>query len=160
MPETLLANLRAGHRAKLVFFPLTAGKERGEANFSLMGFTDAYAARVEEARSTPVAPPDARSVIAEYLPGNKFGLEHEDLHEWPNPHGRGVFVSVPEMRVGGVARIFVWFVIGGEAVALNGPSKTATPGLRWPREASFRIWDGTGLSAANATERGLAIARQ
>ena len=101
---------------------------------------------------------DARSIIAASLKGNKFGLRPDGLQERPNPRGEGVFVFFPEMRIVGVKRWFVWFIHGDQAVALNGPSKTATPSLPFPRGVSFRFWTGTRLSVDDATEVGLALA--
>jgi hypothetical protein len=37
-------------------------------------------------------------------------------------------------------------------------SKTATPSLPFPRDVSFRLWTGTGLSVDDVTEVGLALA--
>ena len=36
--------------------------------------------------------------------------------------------------------------------ALNGPSKTATPSLPWPRETDDATWKRTGLDRFTATE--------
>jgi hypothetical protein len=69
-----------------------------------------------------------------------------------------VFVFFPEMDIAGQKRLFVWFRRGDQAVALNGPSKTATPSLPFPRDVSFRFWTGTGLSVDDATNVGLAVA--
>lgn len=64
----------------------------------------------------------------------------------------------PRMEIAGHERLFVWFVSGDQAVALNGPSKTATPSLPFPRDVSFRFWTDTELSVGNVTSTGLAVA--
>ena len=92
------------------------------------------------------------------MKGNQFKLKPGGLQERPNPQGDGVFVFFPEIEIAGHKRLFVWFVHGDQAVALNGPSKTATPSLPFPRDVSFRFWTGTGLSVDDATNVGLAVA--
>ena len=156
LTDGLLARLRAGSRAELVFVSLMRGKGQ-RVTFSLLGFTKAYGVRTDspEAQASSSAAP--RSIIAASLKGNKFGLRPDGLQERPNPRGEGVFVFFPEMEIAGYKRLFVWFVHGDQAVALNGPSKTATPSLPFPRDVSFRFWTGTGVSVDDATNVGLTV---
>lgn len=68
------------------------------------------------------------------------------LRSIANPFGEGDVVFVPERRLGGVDRAHLWVVIDGQAAALNGPSKTVTPSLPWPRELPETWQSRSGLN--------------
>jgi hypothetical protein len=70
----------------------------------------------------------------------------------PNTKGEGLFVYVPRTDYSGVKRNLLWLVLDGKAFALNGPSKTATPSLPWPRETDDATWKRTGLNKYSATD--------
>jgi hypothetical protein len=111
---------------------------------------------VGAAQSRPT-PPDAEktalSVVGKALDaGNKLGVKASDLRTKPNPKGDGVFVYVPRTDYFGVKRNLLWLVLNRTAYALNGPSKTATPSLSFPRDADDKTWKPTGLDKYTATE--------
>jgi hypothetical protein len=83
---------------------------------------------------------------------NKLGVGGREFRTKPNPKGEGVFVYDPRMEFGGVQRNLIWLVVNDSAYPLNGPSKTLTPSLKWPREADQAVWRATGLDPYLATE--------
>jgi len=94
-----------------------------------------------------------RSVVGAALdPSNKLGVTASDLRSKRNPKGDGTFVYVPRTDYSGVTRNLVWLVLDGKAFALNGPSKTATPSVSFPRDADEAAWTRTGLNKYSATE--------
>jgi hypothetical protein len=95
----------------------------------------------------------ARSIVilALQMPNN-LKVGGAEFKTKPNPKGTGVFVYDPRTRFNGVQRNLVWLVIEDEAYPLNGPSKTLTPELKWPREAAPSLWKQTGLDPYSATE--------
>lgn len=95
----------------------------------------------------------ARSIVilALQLP-NDLRVGGAEFRTKPNPKGAGVFVYDPRTRFNGVERNLVWLVVKDQAYPLNGPSKTLTPKLKWPREAEPSMWKQTGLDRYSATE--------
>jgi hypothetical protein len=103
------------------------------------------------------APPDAEkaalSAVGKALDAsNKLGVTASDLRTKANKKGEGLFVYVPRTDYSGVKRYLLWLVLDGTAYALNGPSKTATPSLPWPRETDDKTWNRTGLNKYIATD--------
>jgi len=141
-------------------FCAAPGCESQMLTFSLLGFTKAYAARINEGdvpEENGGDDSDPQSVVTTALPGNEFGIERAHLRVMDNPRGEGAFVYVPRAEIAGYDRYFVWFVNGDQAVALNGPTITATPDLPRPRDLTYQYWQGTGLSESDVTDRALAI---
>ena len=111
-------------------------------------------------RTPPARTPERPSVdaAATRLVGAALDKQHalgvtpSDLRTKPNPKGDGTFVYVPRTDYAGVTRNLVWVVVDGRAYPLNGPSKTATPSLPFPREADDATWARTGLNKYSATE--------
>ena len=87
----------------------------------------------------------ARGLVIQALEPNKLGVGGAEFRITPNVKGDGVFVYDPRTRFHGVERYLIWLVIDDYAYPLNGPSKTLTPGLKWPREAKPSTWKKTGL---------------
>ena len=95
----------------------------------------------------------ARGLVVEALKlPNDLGVSGREFKTKTNPKGEGVFVYDPRTRFSGVSRNLLWLVVDHQAYPLNGPSKTLTPRLRWPREADPKGWEKTGLNAYVATE--------
>ena len=92
-----------------------------------------------------------RAVAANIKPDNRLGISQTDLATKKNPKGQGVFVYVPQERIGpGGHRI--WVVVDHQAFALNARSKDLTPLLPWPREAGPGVWETTGLNPYDPTD--------
>jgi len=53
-----------------------------------------------------------------------------------------------------VKRYLMWLTVGDRGYALNGPSKSLTPKLPWPREADHNIWKTTGLGGGPTGKSG------
>lgn len=83
---------------------------------------------------------------------NKLGVSGREFTTKENPKGEGVFVYDPRTRFAGVERFLIWVIIEDSAYPLNGPSKTITPTLTWPREANPAVWKKTGLDPYIAKE--------
>lgn len=90
-----------------------------------------------------------RAVAENILPDNRSGISGADLETKPNPKGDGLFVYVPQWRVGS-AGPRIWVVVDHQAFALNARAKDLTPSLPWPREARPRAWEATGLDPHDA----------
>ena len=96
---------------------------------------------------------DAKAIVVKALDrANKLGVTGREFQTKANPKGQGTFVYDPRTRFAGVERNLIWLVVKGQAFALNGPTKTLTPSLKWPREADPALWKTTGLDAYMATE--------
>lgn len=89
------------------------------------------------------------------LGGNDFGLKPHDLVIVENPEGEGYFAYFEETRYRGTERFFIWFLNSGRASPLNGPSKTATPELPFPRDLNASFLEGTGFDAMGVTRFGI-----
>lgn len=126
-------------------------------DFSLIGFKAAYEARNSDvaAIAGPESTENPAAVVAKVLPGNKYGIEKAHLHVSDNTAGAGKFVYVPKVTITSYDRHFVWFVKGNKAVALNGPTITATPKLPRPLDMGFDFWRSTGLDPEDVTSRAL-----
>jgi hypothetical protein len=99
----------------------------------------------------------AKKVVSRHInPKNNFRITERNLQTKKNPLGEGIFVYNPQTRFNGTERFFIWLVLDETAYALNGPSKTATPTLKWPREVAEEIWQKTGLGIT-ATAKALDI---
>jgi len=95
----------------------------------------------------------ARGIVIQALTlPNEMSISGRDFTTKENPKGEGIFVYDPRTKFSGTDRNFIWLVIDHAAYALNGPSKTVTPSLKWPRDAEKKIWDKTGLSPYIAKE--------
>ena len=95
----------------------------------------------------------ARGLVIQALKlPNKLGVAGREFNTKPNPKGEGVFVYDHRTRFKGAKRNLIWLVINHKAYPLNGPSKTITPSLQWPREADQKVWESTGLNPYMATE--------
>lgn len=104
----------------------------------------------------PLDPAEQVSAVAAVLaalftsPSNPFGIQTTDLFTRPNSRGAGTFVCArPEKTA---PRLPVWLVVRDRAFALNGPAKTATPTLPWPRDARVDEWQPTGLDPFDPRE--------
>jgi hypothetical protein len=92
-----------------------------------------------------------RAVVTNIQPDTRLGLAETDLTTKANPKGRGIFVYVPQDRIGrGGHRI--WMVTGNQAFPLNARAKDLTPSLPWPREAQPGVWEATGLNPYSPAE--------
>ena len=160
--QELLQRFRDGLEATVTGkgFCAAPGCESQTLTFSLVGFIKAYAARTtneadyeQNGKDTP----DARKLVAEALPENKFGIKQFHLRAMKNPNGDGVFVYIPRIEIAGYERYFVWFVKRDKAFALNGPAITATPDLQRPQAAGYEVWQGTGLSKSNVTDQAMRV---
>lgn len=111
---------------------------------------------VAAAARPPAQPEDdhyARGIVIQALTmPNKLGVGGREFRTKPNPKGEGVFVYDPRTEFAGVQRNLIWLIVKNTAYALNGPSKTLTPSLKWPREADQAIWRTTSLDPHAATE--------
>ncbi len=94
----------------------------------------------------------ARGIVIQSLVPNKLGVGGAEFKTKPNLKGDGVFVYDPRTQFNGVKRYLIWVVIEDVAYPLNGPSKTLTPNLKWPREAEPRVWEKTRLDPYMASE--------
>ena len=95
---------------------------------------------------------EARSLVIRHIEPNNLKVGGREFQTMPNPKGAGVFVFDPRTRFDGIKRNLIWLVVNQQAYPLNGPSKTITPTLKWPREADQKIWNTTGLSPYMATD--------
>ncbi len=164
--ETDTANfldvLLDGAEVDVQYFNMAAGEET--ATISLSGFSTALeyidfgSAAAEVNETPPMTPSAAIAAIAHLLTTNSFGVSADNLVAHPNPQGRGYFVSVPETRFSGAERKFIWFVVNGTAMKLNGATNNLTPDLPWPREVGSDALDGSGLWASEVLRVGLALA--
>jgi len=151
---------REGHKAEVSGdFCAAPGCAKQSITFSLIGFSAAYAARTSNtAPDTGSASDSSRdpvAAVADALVGNRYGIQGQHLRAKANPLGRGIFVYVPEVEIADYERLFVWFVKGGQPVALNGPSISVTKNAKRPLEMGYKFWEATGLSSDNVTQRGL-----
>lgn len=96
--------------------------------------------------STKQSPID---IVSASLGDNELQIRAADLRSVPNPKGQGVFVYV---RKPDESRYIFWMVIDGKAYAMNGPTKSVTPHLLWPREAPADTWRKTALDKYTVTE--------
>ena len=97
----------------------------------------------------------ATALVAAAMTGvNPWAVSADDLAVMENPKGEGQFVYIPQVqeRLGRPTNL-LWVVVGGQAYAVNGPSKNLTSGLPWPREAPEGVWDTTGLDGTTDTIR-------
>jgi hypothetical protein len=86
-----------------------------------------------------------------HRPDNRLGIAEADLTTKANPKGRGIFVYVPQERIGSEGHR-IWMVTGDQAFPLNARAKDLTPSLPWPREARPGVWEATGLNPYSPTE--------
>jgi hypothetical protein len=150
--------LRIGNLATIEYASNLRGKGQ-KTSFSLAGFTRAFASLVPGTGTQAVSKrTDPIFVLKPLLAGNRFSVGVRDLRVKQNPYGSGAFVYAPETRYFGVERLFVWFVKNDTALKLNGATDNLTPSLPFPRDAALDFWEGTGLSEATATSRGLDVA--
>jgi hypothetical protein len=95
-------------------------------------------------QQVPVVAADELALVALMLDaGNQHGVHGADLRVIANPHGSGSFVYV-DGREG-----FIWFVNGGDVIAVSGWAKNVTPAGLDPYEVRAEFWNGTGLDADN-----------
>lgn len=116
------------------------------------------AAAVILAFSTAMGADDhyARGLVIQALKlPNKLQVGGREFRTKPNPKGTGVFVYDPRTRFSGVKRYLMWLTVGDQGYALNGPSKSLTPKLPWPREADPSVWEKTGLGGGPDVGKGL-----
>ena len=92
------------------------------------------------------------SIVAKSLPGNKLGIEKENLKTKPNPNGDGIFVYVQGTNFYGVKRNISWIVVDGRAFPVNGATMgCVTPNLKFPREVKG-ICERTGVGSHNVAD--------
>jgi hypothetical protein len=93
-------------------------------------------------QQAPSVAADELALVALMLDaGNQHGVHGADLRMIANPHGLGSFVYV-DGREG-----FIWFVNGGDVIAVSGWAKNVTPAGLDPNEVRAEFWSGTGLDA-------------
>ncbi len=95
---------------------------------------------------------EAIDLVAGSITSNELNLDSAKLLTKDNPKGEGTFVYYPDTRFSGVERFVIWLVLDGKGYALNSPSKTAAPDLKWAREADEGVWEKTGLDKYQAAE--------
>lgn len=129
----------------------------GEQNSDSTQATPTNDTKVSVLQSEEQAPAGgtyATALVTAAMTGvNPWAMSATDLAVMENPKGEGQFVYIPQVqeRLGRPANL-LWVVVGGQAYAVNGPSKNLTPGLTWPREAPEGVWNTTGLDPFIATD--------
>ena len=155
----LINALAQGERAQLTYGPDGTYSRDLRISFALDGFSEAYANRDDSpGESSEPAPESPFTLVGRYLPGNSIGIGQSHLRSIPNPRGAGAFVFVPEIRVAGYSRKYIWFVRANQVVALNGAAKGLTPATPFPLDTGFQLWEGTGLTKMGVTQFGLELA--
>jgi len=91
---------------------------------------------------------EARALVILHVEPNKLRVGGQEFRVKRNPVGKGCFVYDPRTQFYGVKRNLVWWAPKEDkAYPLNSPSKTVTPGLKWPREegvdapSTFKVID-------------------
>ena len=97
----------------------------------------------------PTPDTEAIAAVAGYLAGNSLGIRRAHLAARSNPDGEGIFVYV-ELSGSPATRPTSWLVLDNQPYPLNGPAKTLTPLLPWPRDVPEHAWSRTGRSPFSA----------
>ena len=162
--KRLIEAFKRGQYAKVRFALASGGAKSGaDTEISLFGFTNAfnYAAISSPSSGTATAWPktevQAISEVAKHLRQTSLNVRKSSLKALKNPKGGGYFVYVPQTRFWGVKRKFIWYVGNGAAMKLNGATDLLTPNLRYPRDASYTVLEGSNLGIWNITSYGLSI---
>lgn len=151
--------LHNGESAQFVFASSMRGKGQVVV-FDLSDFEPQAGVQNSPQHRHETADSDAaciRAVAEGMTVPNQFGKTHSDLRVRANARGRGKFVYVPAFKIAGHERWLLWFVLDGQAFALNGPAITVSPSLPRPLDRPLADWDSTGSDAVSIGQVGVSL---